>query len=114
MKWFGESWGAPVCAPEDHAELPTTPCGYCEKPFVETDKGVLMPFVGNPGDPPEIGYHHPCLMIALGLDTKYVHLLRAGFAVCAFSKDVPGEWPSGHKWAHDVEHVTCPDCLQRA
>ncbi len=68
MKWFGESWGAPVCQPEDHvAGLPDAPCTCCNRAFVEGDIGVIVPLIGGPGDPKDVGYHHACFMESLGL-----------------------------------------------
>lgn len=43
IQWFGESWGAPVCASEDHAETPVgVECLRCEKPIEAGDQGVIM------------------------------------------------------------------------
>ena len=43
--WFGDSWGAPVCDPEDHHRA--TPvgqeCDDCHVPIVEGDQGLLIP-----------------------------------------------------------------------
>ena len=44
MKWFGDSWGAPVCDPLDH--MPTqegSRCGYCEQDITRDDRGFLIP-----------------------------------------------------------------------
>jgi hypothetical protein len=47
--WFGKSWGAPICAPEDHAPTPTgEPCLYCGYPIEPEDNGVMMPLVNAP------------------------------------------------------------------
>lgn len=70
MKWFGRSWGAPVCAPEDQAPLPDAPCVCCESRFKADDQGVILPFVGGPDDPPELPYHLACFRDALGLVPK--------------------------------------------
>lgn len=70
MKWFGASWGAPVCAPEDHAPVPGGACAVCEKQFRDDDQGVILPFVGGPDDPPELPYHLACFRDALGLGPK--------------------------------------------
>lgn len=36
VKWFGRSWGAPVCDPEDHEETPLEArCGKCDVPIHE-------------------------------------------------------------------------------
>ena len=45
-----------------------------------------------------------------------VHILQNGLALCQFSREVPGNWPNGHKWAciDDVENVTCLSCKEQA
>lgn len=41
--WFGESWGAPMCEPDEHAPTPVgVLCFQCEEAVEEGDKGVLM------------------------------------------------------------------------
>lgn len=67
MKWFGESWGAPVCAPEDHAPVPGGACTVCEELFKAADQGLILPFLGGPGDPSELPYHLGCFREALGI-----------------------------------------------
>jgi hypothetical protein len=67
MRWFGKSWGAPVCTPESEAPRPSAPCAHCGGAIGEHDSGVILPFAGGPGDPPELPYHRLCLLDALGL-----------------------------------------------
>ena len=46
MKWFGKSWGAPICTKESHAETPVgEPCQWCEEPIEEDECGLLIPTV---------------------------------------------------------------------
>jgi hypothetical protein len=48
MKWFGESWQAPICAPEDEVGTPVgAACLLCEAPIAEGDQGVIMPYSGE-------------------------------------------------------------------
>lgn len=48
MKWFGESWRAPICAPEDEVGTPVGErCLLCEEPIAAGDQGVVMPFSGD-------------------------------------------------------------------
>lgn len=48
MKWFGQSWGAPACRFEDHAETPIgAPCTRCDEAIRSFDRGVLIPIVGS-------------------------------------------------------------------
>jgi hypothetical protein len=52
MRWFGESWGAPVCEDAEHV---ATPVG-CECFECELDQGFMLPtvwpdqFVGTVGE----------------------------------------------------------------
>lgn len=114
MKWFGKSWGAPVCNPADHVEvLPGTECGYCRLP-VDGGAGLVTPYLTAPGGPTEAVYHHNCFAELLGLKTC-VHVLKGGFPLCGFSDEQPGRWPYGHTWVSivDPREATCPGCLAR-
>lgn len=64
MKWFGESWGAPVCVPEDHVATPVgASCLRCHETVAAEDIGVMMPYFGALDAPVElIPMHHACLM----------------------------------------------------
>lgn len=68
MKWFGESWGAPVCDPQNHTETPVggSCAGLCGDTIREHDKGLVLPFVGHP-TLTELNYHLQCFMESLGL-----------------------------------------------
>ena len=70
VKWFGESWGAPVCKPENHAATPTAPCAHCNLAFRKSDSGIILPFAGGPGDPPELPYHRLCLLWQMGIGVR--------------------------------------------
>lgn len=112
MKWFGESWGAPCCDPNGHVATPTAPCAHCDLPFTPTDRGLVLPFAGGPGDPPELPYHQTCMMNLLGLGT--VHILKHGVALCDFQSDrVPGQWPARHTWVsfEDPAGADCSLCI---
>lgn len=44
--WFGQSWGAPCCEPEDHVPTPIgRPCMRCREPIREGDQGLISPYV---------------------------------------------------------------------
>ena len=46
--WFGKSWGAPACDPEEHFATPVgEACMRCGEPITESDQGIIMPVV-NP------------------------------------------------------------------
>jgi len=66
MKWFGESWHAPVCEPDEHIETPVgEDCGYCDEPIAEGDRGLRMPFVGDPSEKGYMNAHQMCLLRAV-------------------------------------------------
>lgn len=45
MKWFGESWGAPVCEPETKVDTPVDAwCAWCEAPILKTDQGLMISY----------------------------------------------------------------------
>lgn len=67
MQWFGKNWGAALCTSAAEAPLPQTPCDRCGKAFTAADEGVIVPFFGGPGDPPELAYHLGCWRDLLGL-----------------------------------------------
>lgn len=42
MRWFGESWNAPMNDESERADVPVgTKCLLCNKPIAETDKGII-------------------------------------------------------------------------
>ncbi len=43
MRWFGESWDAPVCHETPHVPTPVgEPCAWCGEPITANDRGVLI------------------------------------------------------------------------
>lgn len=108
MKWFGASWGAPVCVEGAHVPVPDTTCSGCGIPFQEGDQGFTMPFSGGPGDPPELSWHHGCLMWNLGV--TLVHVLVNGKALCGHV--AVDAWPKKHTWRYlqGWREATCPGC----
>lgn len=51
MKWFGPTWGAPICIPREHVEVPVgEACCICNRTIREEDQGVEIP--GVEGDWP--------------------------------------------------------------
>lgn len=68
MKWFGPNWGAPVCATSENVPvLIGVACLYCSIPFVEDDRGVTMPFLGEADDPQEVSAHLSCFRKMIGV-----------------------------------------------
>ena len=47
-----------------------------------------------------------------------IHILRAGLTLCGFSREVPRDWPEGHKWVAESDEplatcVSCKDTLSK-
>lgn len=49
---------------------------------------------------------------ATGLSPPSVHALHHGSALCRFSTEVPGKWPTGHQWVRisEPDRITCDQC----
>jgi hypothetical protein len=78
MRWFGESWGAPICKEVKHIETPKGVCIECTHPIKKTDQGYLIPFSGAIGNElfpsiiiingePHLIYHLSCFLQNLGV-----------------------------------------------
>lgn len=77
MKWFGQSWGAPVCDTVPHVETPVgSICVLCDRPIAEGDRGFVIPFSGPPGSPPELAHHKRCFLWSVGVDQNEANELR--------------------------------------
>lgn len=117
VKWFGASWGAPVCDPALASETPVgRPCGHCDGPIAAGDRGVILPFLGAETEPKELAYHHACILESLGIKerpTEVVHVLHYGAPLCGFTTTIPRNWPEGHKWVSSLEpeSANCETCL---
>lgn len=74
LRWFGESWGAPVCDPRAHVE---TPVGWVcighdhlhdrnrSALIMACDQGVTMPYYH--GEVTMIAYHLDCWLHEIGV-----------------------------------------------
>jgi hypothetical protein len=63
VKWFGESWGAPVCHPLDHAETPVdSQCIFCPRSILEDDDGFLLPHYTGEGEVVTVAAHRECFV----------------------------------------------------
>lgn len=53
MKWFGASWGAPCCVPEDHVPTPVgLACERCDRPIEREgplSQGFIQPLMSSDG-----------------------------------------------------------------
>lgn len=68
MKWFGESWGAPICDASNQAPVPVgEACPYCTLSFKETDSGVILPYLHDDKQD-ELAWHLECFWKELGID----------------------------------------------
>ena len=68
VKWFGKTWGAPICDPHTHIETPDgEACPGCMKTIRDGDQGVEIPFSGGPEDPPVLDWHLNCFLAEIGI-----------------------------------------------
>lgn len=87
IRWFGESWGAPVCDPETHVETPAGKrCLGCPDEIEEGQAGVVVlaspeiagRYVYSVRDPNTnelrstyVGaYHLQCVLATLGIERR--------------------------------------------
>jgi hypothetical protein len=112
MKWFGESWGAPVCDPENHVPVPIHhECIHCGDPIEPDDQGLILPYSGmSPSDPAWVPYHKMCLFASIL--PVVVHALREGLPLCGFTTEVPARWPHLHYWSNRPKQLTCRGCIE--
>lgn len=66
MRWFGESWGAPVCEPENEVPIPLGwICESCGVAFAEGDRGVTLVYYDEEGRR-DFPLHLDCLLDSVG------------------------------------------------
>jgi hypothetical protein len=66
VKWFGESWGAPICDDTQHVETPDgEACPVCSHSIRPGDQGFELPFTHEDGFVDTLAYHRACLLAAL-------------------------------------------------
>lgn len=70
MRWFGRSWGAPVCVLRTRVATPVgESCPSCARVIVTGDDGFVVPFyAGREGPPTELYYHRACFLRTLGIE----------------------------------------------
>ena len=62
MKWFGDSWGAPVCTELEKVPVPITElCFACGGEFVELDRGLVLPYDDKSGTR-DTFWHRTCFL----------------------------------------------------
>lgn len=68
MRWFGETWGAPVCEPRERTETPTgVPCLLCEEPIGARARGFVLPYVVNCTEAEDRAVHAECFWANVGI-----------------------------------------------
>lgn len=78
MKWFGQTWGAPVCHELDWIETPSgESCIYCPRPIGVHDQGFALPHLSAPdasvGAVAVVVYaHRACLLRAVGVGVPVI------------------------------------------
>ena len=66
MKWFGKTWGAPVCSYTDHVATPVGQlCFECKTPILAEDTGFLMPHLHDHHRWFEEPMHRGCFMASV-------------------------------------------------
>lgn len=69
-QWFGQSWGAPCCDPDDHVATPVfMACLHCKEPILPDAQGLMMPLVESP---------ERCSICAVHLDCYLQRILPHG------------------------------------
>lgn len=75
-KWFGESWGAPVCEPSEHVDPPVGElCAghphmhheFRPEVIAADDQGVMIPYLGN-DERTYQAWHLDCWLHEIGVD----------------------------------------------
>ena len=62
MRWFGESWDAPVCEEGEHVPTPTGACGICDAAIRERDQGLILVRYGPNSTVLDFPVHIDCLL----------------------------------------------------
>lgn len=82
MRIFPDHWAHP----DAELEVIETPhgatCFQCEEPIKTAQRGVEMPFIGGPEDPPVIHLHRACFLNNLGVRSCTVCDDQPSFAGC--------------------------------
>jgi hypothetical protein len=66
MQWFGEDWGAPVCAPSNHVPVPIgMKCQLCDCFIAADDQGFLIPNLDAARQ--RLPWHRDCLAWSIGI-----------------------------------------------
>jgi hypothetical protein len=67
-RWFGPSWGAPVCDPRTHIDTPLLiQCIVCDEWFHFGDQGITTPASLSLSPMGYVGYHLHCFLREIGV-----------------------------------------------
>lgn len=70
VRWFGASWGAPICDPRTKIEVPIDRlCLNCGGGFFEHSRGVSTAASFSISEEGRVYYHLGCFLRNLGIDT---------------------------------------------
>jgi hypothetical protein len=69
VRWFGASWGAPICERDNECDTPSTPCLRCGLPFGADDQGVVQANIDEHRQLSYRGQHIDCHLAGLGCPT---------------------------------------------
>jgi len=59
--WFGSSWGAPVCKPDNRVDTPVgIHCEHCDEAFIAGDRGFAIATLVVSGSMRKSYFHHAC------------------------------------------------------
>jgi hypothetical protein len=68
VRWFGESWGAPVNDPDTHVDTPThRQCIECLRWIESDDQGMVIPTVPEIDPQGTVAYHRVCFFDVIGI-----------------------------------------------
>ena len=95
IRWFGPSWGAPMCQPQFRVPEPLDcECIACGKGFERSNQGVRLPHLSEPGHVGFSHFHLGCFLVSLGvLDEDMLARTNAGITVFSHT-DLHGGQPS--------------------
>ncbi len=91
MKWFGESWGAPLCGECEHVSTPVGElCVYCEEPIEANQAGVVMPAGDAHGHFAEKPEHYECFIRQIVGSVAHITMQCSCYVPGSLASDPPG------------------------
>lgn len=68
VRWFGDSWHAPVNDPRARVESPVDQrCIHCHLWIGPADRGVTIPYLNVDTGPTTVAYHLKCFLDEIGV-----------------------------------------------